>query len=164
MGELESEIKARRADTDDVHALRRFRCDKGGWFARDVQRLVRGRVASAVASADPVEVVMFEHRGNLAAIAVFEIDASDPSICDLHIVAIANDHQGSYVHTSAGQQPLVKVVLDTVFALARELGATRAQAFVARDYARSIRMLSRQGFVRIGRFDRDYDEYAARIA
>lgn len=164
MGEPEPEIQARRADAADARALRRFRCDKGGWFARDVQRLIRGRVASAVASGEPVDVLLFERASALVAIAVFEIDARDPSICDLHVVAIANDDQGSHVRTPAGPQSLVKVVLDTALALAGDLGATRVRTIVARDNARSIRMLARQGFSRVEPFDADYDEYAARLA
>jgi L-amino acid N-acyltransferase YncA len=83
--------------------------------------------------------------------------------CDLHVVAIKNDHQGSYVQTAAGQQPLVKAVLDTALAVARELGARRTQTIVARDNARSLRMLAREGFVRVRAFDHDYDEYVARL-
>jgi len=164
VGELESEIRARRADATDVRALRAFRCDRGGWFARDVQRLIRGRIASAVASTDPVEVVLFERGGELAAVAVLEIDESAPALCDLHVVAIANKHQGSYVPTPAGQQPLVKVVLDSALAVARELGAASLQTIVASRNTRSIRMLAREGFVRIRKFDRDYDEYAVRLS
>ncbi|HWQ23923.1 MAG TPA: hypothetical protein VNK94_07460 [Gaiellaceae bacterium] len=164
MGEPESEIQARRADAADARALRRFRCDRGGWFARDVQRLVRGRVASAVASGDPVDILLFERASELVAIAALEIDARDPSTCDLHVVAIANGDQGRSVRTPASRQPLVKVVLDTALALARDLGATRARTIVARDNARSIRMLAREGFSRVEPFDSDYDEYAARLA
>jgi len=164
VGELEPETRARRADAADVPALRRFRCDKGGWFARDVQQLVRGRVASAVASGDLVQVVLFERGGKLVAVAALEIHEADPSTCDLHVVAIANDHQGSHVQTPAGQQPLVMVVLDTALELARELGAIRAETIVARTNTRSIRMLAREGFVRVRSFDRDYDEYAVRLA
>jgi RimJ/RimL family protein N-acetyltransferase len=164
VGDLEPDIQGRRAEAADVRALRRFRCDQGGWFARDVQRLVRGRVASAVAAGEQVEVLLFERAGELAAVAVLEIDQSNPSTCDLHIIAIANDHQGSDVETSSGQQPLVKVVLDTALALARELGASRVQSIVARGNSRSIRMLAREGFARVGSFDSDYDEYAARLA
>jgi hypothetical protein len=163
VGELEPEIQARRAEAADVRGLRRFRCDRGGWFARDIQRLVRGRLASAVTSTDPAEVLLFERGGELAAVAALEIRETDPSTCDVHVVAIANDHQGSRVQTLAGQQPLVKVVLDTALALARELGATRAETIVARSNARSIRMLALEGFVRVRSFDRDYDEYAARL-
>lgn len=164
MGDPQSEIQARRANATDVPALRRFRCDRGGWFARDVQRLVRGRVASAVASGDSADVLLFERENELVAVAALEIDPHDPTTCDLHVVAIANDHQGSYVQTPAGRQPLVKVLLDTALALARDLGATRARTIVARDNARSIRMLVREGFARVEAFDRDYDEYAARLA
>jgi hypothetical protein len=164
VGESDSEIQARRAEASDARALRRFRCDRGGWFARDVQRLVRGRVASVVASGDPVNALLFERETELVALAVFEMDTKDPSTCNLHVVAIANDHHGSYVQTSAGRQPLVKVVLDTTLSLARNVGATHAQTIVARDNARSIRMLAREGFVRLRPFDRDYDEYAARLA
>ena len=164
MGQPESEIHARRAHAPDARALRRLRCDRSGWFARDVQRLVRGRVASAVASGAPVDVLLFERAGELVAVAVLEVDPGDPSTCDLHVVAIANDGQGSYVQTPEGRLPLVKVVLDTVLALARDLGATRARTIVARDNARSIRMLARQGFSRVEAFDADYDEYAARLA
>ena len=85
-------------------------------------------------------------------------------MCDLHVIAIANNQQGTDVETSSGQQPLVKVVLDTALALARELGASRVQSIVARGNSRSIRMLARQGFTRVGPFDSDYDEYAARLA
>lgn len=164
MGQPEPEIQARAANAADARTLHRFRCDRGGWFARDVQRLVRGRVASAVASGDPVDVLLFERTSELAGVAVLEIDAREPSTCDLHVVAIANDHQGRYVRTPAGRQPLVKVILDTALALARDLGATRARTIVARDNARSIRMLAREGFSRVEAFDADYDEYAARLA
>lgn len=164
MGQPQSEIEARRAEPADARALRRFRCDRGGWFARDIQQLVRGRVASAVASGDPVDVLLFERASDLVAIAVLEIDARDPSTCDLHVVAIANEDQGRYVQTPVGRQPLVKVVLDTALALALDLGATRARTIVARDNARSIRMLAREGFSRVERFDADYDEYVARLA
>lgn len=97
------------------------------------------------------------------AVAALEIDENEPLICDLHAVAITNDHQGSYVQTPAGQQPLVKAVLDTALAVARELGARRIQTIVARDNARSLRMLAREGFVRVRAFDRDYDEWVARL-
>jgi RimJ/RimL family protein N-acetyltransferase len=109
-------------------------------------------------------VLLFERASALVAIAVVEIDARDPATCDLHVVAIANDAQGSQVRTRSGPQPLVKVVLDTVLGLAHDLGATHARALVARDNARSIRMLARQGFSRVEPFDADYDEYAARLA
>jgi len=160
----EPEIRARRADAADVRTLRRFRCNQGGWFARDVQRLVRGKVASAVDSIDPVHVVLFERGREVVAVAAFEIREADPVICDLHVVAIANEHQGSRVNTPTGRHPLVRVVLDTALDLARELGATRAEAIVARSNARSVRMLLREGFVRVRSFDRDYDEYIARLA
>lgn len=153
-------VRARRAQSDDAGELRRFRCDRGGWFAADVQRLIRGRVASAVASDDP-EVIIFELGNEPVAVAVMEVDETTPSICDLHVVAIANAHQGTRTETAAGDLPLGQVVLDTAMARAAELGATRARTIVARDNARSLRMLSLAGFTRLGRFDKDYDEYAA---
>jgi hypothetical protein len=33
-------------------------------------------------------------RGELAAVAAFEIDGSDPLARDLHLIAVTNDHQG----------------------------------------------------------------------
>jgi RimJ/RimL family protein N-acetyltransferase len=107
--------------------------------------------------------VLFELDEELVAVAVLELDQAAPKICDLHVVAIANDHQGARTATDAGEFPLVKVVLDTALARAAELRATRVRTIVARDNARSTRMLLLQGFIRSGRFDRDYDEYAARL-
>ncbi len=111
-----------------------------------------------------MHVVLFERGREVVAVAAFEIREADPVICDLHVVAIANEHQGSRVNTPTGRHPLVRVVLDTALDLARELGATRAEAIVARSNARSVRMLLREGFVRVRSFDRDYDEYIARLA
>ncbi len=161
MGGPQTQIRVRRADVADTRSLRRFCCDRGGWFARDVQGLIRGRVATAV---DPVNVLLFEREDDLVAVAALEIDPIEPSICEIYVVALANDHQGSDVQTVVGRQPLVKVVLDTALAFARNLAATHARTIVARDNSRSIRMLVREGFVRLEAFDRDYDEYIARLA
>jgi ribosomal protein S18 acetylase RimI-like enzyme len=142
--------------------LRKFRCDVGGWFARDVQRLIRRRVATAVA-ADEAEVLVFEFEDEIVAVAVFELDPDATSICDLHAIAIANDHQGSRTQTGSGELPLVKVVLDTCMKYAADLGAEAVRAIVARDNTRSIRMLLLEGFMRADRFDKDYDEYVVSI-
>ena len=61
-------------------------------------------------------------------------------------------------------QPLVKVVLETTLLTARNSGATRALALVPRGNARSIRMVTPEGFVPVRTFDQDCDEYAIRLA
>jgi hypothetical protein len=40
-------------------------------------------------------------RGELAAVAAFEIDGSDPLARDLHLIAVTNDHQGGMWQTTS---------------------------------------------------------------
>jgi ribosomal protein S18 acetylase RimI-like enzyme len=98
----------------------------------------------------------------LIAVAALEVDPDTPSTWDLHVVAIANDHQSTRTMTRAGELPLVKVVLDTAMQYATDRGAELIRTIVATRNTRSLRMLSLQGFTRTDRIDNDYDEYVAR--
>ena len=119
-------------------------------------------MASEVAGGQ-ADVLVFETEGDLIAVAALEVDPEVPSIWDLHVVAIANEHQGSRTRTQTGELPLVKVVLDTAMKYAADRGAEAVRAIVATRNARSIQMLLLQGFTRGDRFDKDYDEYIATI-
>lgn len=145
--------------------LRRFRCDRGEiWYARDVQRLVRRRVASCVQEEDDAyEVILVDVDGTVAAVCVLA-KVLDGETCDLVVVAIANGYQGEQVETDIGSMPLVRAAIETLLARARELGASRARAIVARENARSVNMLTRAGFAQSAYFDEDYDVYSATLA
>jgi len=122
--------------------------------------LIRGRVASALAENDP-DVLVFEGQDEVIAVAVLEADVDTPSMWDLHVVAIANEHQGRRTMTEVGELPLVEVVLDTAMKYAMDHGAKAIRTIVATGNTRSIRMLLLQGFKRTDRYDKDYDEYLA---
>ena len=153
--------RARIARAADVQTLRRFRSDLGeAWYARDVQRLVRRGVASCVQRVDDAyEVIVVEVGATVAAVCALAT-ALDGKTCDLAIIAIANDYQGTQVMTDVGAMPLAQVAIDTLLARASELGARRARAIVARANKRSTNMLIRAGFVQSAAFDDDYDVYS----
>ena len=108
-------------------------------------------------------MLVFEVQDELVAVAVLEADPDTQSMWDLHVVAIANEHQGSRTVTEVGELPLVKAVLDTAMTYAAEHGAKAIRTIVATGNTRSIRMLLLQGFTRLDRYDKDYDEYLAAI-
>ncbi len=53
--------------------------------------------------------------------------------------------------------------MDTSMKYAAGLGAEVVRTIVATDNTRSVRMLLLQGFSRVDRYDKDYDEYVASI-
>jgi hypothetical protein len=108
-----------------------------------VQRLVRRRVASCVQEEDDgYEVILVDVDGTVAAVCVLA-KVLDGETCDLVVVAIANDYQGEQVETDVGSMPLVRAAIETLLARARELGASRARAIVARENERSVNMLTK---------------------
>jgi RimJ/RimL family protein N-acetyltransferase len=160
-----SRARARIARAEDVKALRRFRCDRGEQrYARDVQQLVRGQVATRVRHADAAyEVILVEVDEAVAAICVLATEL-DAETCDLIVVAIANDYQGEQLDTDLGSMPLARVAIEILLARARELGARRALGIVAPTNRRSVNMLERAGFTRSATFDNDYDVCAVTLA
>ena len=108
-------------------------------------------------------MLVFEVQDEVIAVTVLEADGDTSSIWDLHVVAIANEHQGRRTMTEVGELPLVEVVLDTTMKYAADHGAKAIRTIVATGNTRSIRMLLLQGFTRVDRHDKDYDEYLASI-
>ncbi len=152
----------RLAQPQDAGAISRLSCGHTPWYVRDAVKVVH-KAASLLDKAPPgLRVLLFEHTGELAAASVLQ-PASAPRTVDLVVLAVDVHFQGAVLNEKPPRPLCVAVLEETARFAARE-GYERIVAMAANQNEKSVRLITRAGFVATRKLDGDYTLYAATLA
>jgi hypothetical protein len=152
----------RLAQPADVGAIEAFRCGHSPWYVNDTAKVIR-RAASLLDGSAPrgLRVLLFEHADDLEAISVLQ-RAPAPRTVDLVALALRTRSQGAWLDETP-KRPLCVAVLEETVRLAAREGYKQIVAMAADQNEKSVRLMSRAGFVKATRVDGDYTLYAASL-
>lgn len=108
-----------------------------------------------------LRVLLFEHANELAAISVVQ-QGPTPRTADLAVLAIHTRLQGAWIEESP-ERSLCVAVLEESIHVATQEGYERIVAMAADQNDKSVRLITRAGFVKVTRIDGDYTLYSASL-
>lgn len=152
----------RLAQPADAGAIEAFRCGHLPWYVNDAAKVVR-RAASLLAGSVPLglKVLLFEHADELAAVSVLQrVPAARTA--DLVVLALQTPLQGAWLEETP-ERPLCVAVLEETIRLAAREGYERIVTMAADQNKKSVRLITRAGFVKAMRVDGDYALYVASL-
>lgn len=152
----------RLAEPSDATAIEAFRCGHSPWYVDDAAKVIR-RAASLLDDSPKggLRVLLFEYAEELVAISMLQ-RAPAPRTADLVVLAVAEQLQGARLDELPGR-PLCVAVLEETARLAAREGYERIVAMAADQNKRSVRLITRAGFVEVTRVDGDYALYTASL-
>ncbi len=152
---------ARFALPTDAPVVAAFRCGRRPWYVEEAAKVIRKSTSLLDASPPGLRVVLFEHAHELAAISVVQ-QGPTHGTADLAVLAIRTHLQGAWIEETPERPLCVAVLEDTLRFAARE-GYRRIIAMAAEQNTKSVRLITRAGFVRVTQLDGDYVLYQAAL-
>jgi len=154
----------RIAGADDAEAIKSFRCGHRPWYVQDAAKVIR-RVPSVLGTPAAIihrtRVLLFEEGDKLVAVSVAQ-RAHDLRTADLVVLAVHEDIQGAWLRMRPSR-PLCAAVLEETLRFAARDGYQRMLAMAAKQNTKSLRLITRAGFVRVTQLDGDYIVYQATL-
>lgn len=145
---------ARFAQPTDAPVVAAFRCGHTPWYVEEAAKVIRKSASLLDASPPGLRVVLFEHAHELAAISVVQ-QGPTHGTADLAVLAIRTHLQGAWIEEKP-ERPLCVAVLEETIDLAAREGYERIVAMAAEQNTKSVRLITRAGFVKATRVDGDY--------
>ena len=106
-------------------------------------------------------VLIFEDEDRVIAVSVVQ-QAHEPRTADLVVLAVGEDVQGAWLRERPSR-PLCVVVLQETLRFAAREGYQRILAMAAEQNTKSVRLVTRVGFVPITHLDGNYVLYQAAL-
>jgi len=160
----------RIAGADDAEAIKSFRCGHRPWYVQDAAKVIR-RVPSVLDTPAAIihrtKILLFEEgeggeqEDRLIALSIVQ-QAHDPRTADLVVLAVHRDAQGAWLRERPARPLCVAVLEETLRFAARER-YRRIIAMAAEQNTKSVRLITRAGFVRVTQLDGDYILYQATL-
>ncbi|MGH2834158.1 MAG: hypothetical protein ACRDK2_15410 [Solirubrobacteraceae bacterium] len=144
----------------DAKAIRAFRCGQRPWYVTDAAKVVRRSASVLGTSASAVNrtrVLLFEIENKVMAISVLQ-QAHNPQTADLVVLAVHQDVQGAWLEEDP-PRPLCVAALEETAHFAAGEGYERILAMAAEQNTKSVRLITRAGFVRVTGLNGDYVLY-----
>jgi hypothetical protein len=144
----------------DAKAIRAFRCGRRPWYVTDAAKVVRRSASvlgTSAAAVNRTRVLLFEVENKVMAISVVQ-QAQHLHTADLVVLAVHHDVQGAWLEEDSPRPLCVAVLEETAHFAARE-GYERILAMAAEQNTKSVRLITRAGFLRVSELDGDYVLY-----
>ena len=149
----------RLAQPADASTVAAFRCGRTPWYVEEAAKVISKSAVLLDAAPSGLRVLLFEHADELVAISVLQRGPTART-ADLVVLAIRTRLRGAWIEQTP-ERPLCVAVLEETAQLAAREGYERIVAMAADQNEKSVRLITRAGFVPVKRLDGDYTLYQA---